>query len=99
VHDGPNAATLPGLWRNSGLGSPPAGGPRGAAVFSQPTVLVAERGVIVGNKKKRINVKLQSTESPYVYVTDKNNKLHPQRMEVRKYDPIVKKHVLFKESK
>ncbi len=54
---------------------------------------------IVGNKKKRINVKLQSTESPYVYVTDKNNKLHPQRMEVRKYDPIVKKHVMFKESK
>ncbi|MCU0648209.1 MAG: 50S ribosomal protein L33 [Gemmatimonadaceae bacterium] len=53
----------------------------------------------MGNKKKRINVKLQSTESPYVYVTDKNNKLHPQRMEVRKYDPIVKKHVMFKESK
>jgi large subunit ribosomal protein L33 len=75
-----------------------AGGPRGAAVFSQPTS-VAERGVIVGNKKKRINVKMQSTESPYVYSIDKNNKLHPQRMELRKYDPIVKKHVLFKESK
>jgi ribosomal protein L33 len=27
------------------------------------------------------------------------NTLHPQRMELRKYDPIVKKHVLFKESK
>jgi large subunit ribosomal protein L33 len=56
-------------------------------------------GVIVGNKKKRINVKMQSTESAYVYSIDKNNKLHPQRMELRKYDPIVKKHVLFKESK
>ncbi len=53
----------------------------------------------MGNKKKRINVKMQSTESPYVYSIDKNNKLHPQRMELRKYDPIVKKHVLFKESK
>lgn len=52
-------------------------------------------------KKKdiRIVVKMQSTESHYMYYTQKNRRNNPQRMELRKFDPIVKKHVLFKESK
>ncbi|MFN8432439.1 MAG: 50S ribosomal protein L33 [Anaerolineales bacterium] len=52
-------------------------------------------------KKKdiRVVVKMQSTESAYTYYTEKNRRNHPQRLELRKYDPILKKHVLFKESK
>lgn len=47
----------------------------------------------------RVQVKLRSTESHYMYVTTKNPRTMPQRMEQRKYDPIVGRHVLFKESK
>ncbi len=52
-------------------------------------------------KKKdiRMVVKMQSTESPYTYYTQKNRRNNPQRMELRKFDPIVRKHILFKESK
>ncbi len=50
-------------------------------------------------KKGRIQVKLRSSESAYVYVTTKNPKKHPERMELRKYDPTLKRHVGFKEEK
>jgi len=52
-------------------------------------------------KKKdvRIVVKMQSTESPYIYYTQKSRRNNQQRMELRKYDPVARKHVLFKESK
>lgn len=50
-------------------------------------------------KGKRENIKLKSTESHYVYYTTKNKANTPQRLEFKKYDPIVRKHVLFKESK
>jgi large subunit ribosomal protein L33 len=52
-------------------------------------------------KKKdiRMVVKMQSTESPHMYYTEKNRRNNPQRIELRKFDPIVRKHVLFKESK
>jgi large subunit ribosomal protein L33 len=47
----------------------------------------------------RVQVKLRSTESHFMYVTTKNPRTTPQRLEQRKYDPHVKRHVLFKESK
>jgi large subunit ribosomal protein L33 len=50
-------------------------------------------------KSGRVQVKLRSTESHAMYVTTKNPRTMPQRMEKRKYDPHVKRHVLFKESK
>lgn len=50
-------------------------------------------------KGKRENIKLKSTESPHFYVTTKNKANTPQRLEFKKYDPIVRKHVLYKESK
>jgi large subunit ribosomal protein L33 len=54
---------------------------------------------IMAAKGKRINIKLRSTESPYTYHKTKNARLHPERIEMKKYDPVVKKHVLFKETK
>jgi large subunit ribosomal protein L33 len=48
----------------------------------------------------REKVKLVSTANTgYFYTITKNKKLHQDKMEVMKYDPKVRKHVKFKESK
>ena len=47
----------------------------------------------------RDKIKLQSTESAYFYTTDKNNKNMAGKFEIKKFDPVVRKHVLFKEAK
>lgn len=48
----------------------------------------------------REKVKLVSTASTgYFYTITKNKKLHQDKMQVKKYDPVVRKHVVFKESK
>jgi large subunit ribosomal protein L33 len=48
----------------------------------------------------REKVKLVSTAGTgYFYTITKNKKLHQDKMEVKKYDPKVRKHVAFKESK
>ncbi len=44
-------------------------------------------------------VKLKSTQSAFCYTTTKNKRSTPGKLEFRKYDPIVRKHVLFRESK
>lgn len=46
----------------------------------------------------RPKVTLQSTAGTgYRYVTRKNRRNTPERLIVRKYDPIVRQHVEFKE--
>ena len=47
----------------------------------------------------RIQVKLRSTESPHRYYTVKSKRNTPDRIELKKYDPVVRKHVEFKEAK
>jgi large subunit ribosomal protein L33 len=48
----------------------------------------------------RTLVKLVSTAGTgYIYCTNKNKRTTPDRLELRKYDPRVRKHVLFRESK
>ena len=42
---------------------------------------------------------LSSADTGFFYVTKKNNKTMTEKMQVRKYDPVAKKHVLFKEGK
>lgn len=49
--------------------------------------------------KKRENVKLKSPESSSHYYTKKNKTSTPQRLELKKYDPKLRKHVVFKETK
>ncbi len=45
-------------------------------------------------------VKLTSTaDTGYTYVTRKNRRNDPERLVLRKYDPIVRRHVEFKESR
>lgn len=45
-------------------------------------------------------IKLVSTaETGHYYTTQKNKRTHPEKMERMKYDPVVRKHVMYKESK
>jgi large subunit ribosomal protein L33 len=53
----------------------------------------------MAKKGNRIIVKLKSTESGHMYYTEKNRRNDSQRLELRRYDPIVKKHVLYRETK
>ena len=48
---------------------------------------------------KREKIKLKSSESHYHYHTVKNKTQTPGRIELTKYDPTVRKHVAFKETK
>ena len=48
----------------------------------------------------RDKIKLVSTAGTgHYYTTTKNKRLHPEKMEVLKYDPRARKHVAYKESK
>ncbi|MEB3221095.1 MAG: 50S ribosomal protein L33 [Candidatus Sericytochromatia bacterium] len=47
----------------------------------------------------RITIKLRSTESAHQHVTTKNKKNDPERLELKKYDPTVRRHVLYREAK
>lgn len=53
----------------------------------------------MAKKDNRVIITLRSTESAHTYTTKKNKATTPGRLELRKYDPIVRKHVLFRESK
>lgn len=49
---------------------------------------------------KRDKIKLvSSANTGHYYTTTKNKKLHPEKMEVSKFDPVVRKHVPYKEAK
>ena len=48
----------------------------------------------------REKIKLVSTAGTgYYYTTDKNKRNTPDKLEFNKYDPVVRKHVPFKEAK
>ncbi len=49
---------------------------------------------------KRPIIKLSSTAGTgYTYVTKKNKTNTRERIELKKYDPVVRKHVIFKEER
>ena len=51
-------------------------------------------------KPTTILIKLVSTaDTGFYYVTKKTPRTSTEKMEFRKYDPVVRKHVIFKESK
>ena len=48
----------------------------------------------------REKIKLESTAGTgHFYTTTKNKKTMPGKMEIKKYDPKVRKHVAYKETK
>lgn len=51
-------------------------------------------------KPATVLIKLVSTaDTGYYYVTKKNPRTQTEKLEMRKYDPVARKHVLFKEAK
>ncbi len=45
-------------------------------------------------------IKIRSTAGTgYTYVTRKNRRNDPDRLTLRNYDPVVRRHVLFKEER
>ena len=51
-------------------------------------------------KANTVLIKLVSTEDTgYFYVTKKNARTATGKLELKKYDPVARKHVLFRESK
>ena len=48
----------------------------------------------------RDKIKLVSSAGTgHFYTTTKNKRLHPEKMEVVKYDPVARKRVAYKEAK
>ena len=48
----------------------------------------------------REKIKLESSAGTgHFYTTTKNKRTMPDKMEIKKYDPVARKHVEFKEAK
>lgn len=51
-------------------------------------------------KAIREKIKLVSTaDTGHFYTTTKNRRTMPDKIEMKKYDPVVRKHVVYKEAK
>jgi large subunit ribosomal protein L33 len=53
----------------------------------------------MAKKGPRVLVKMRSTESSHMYLTEKNRRNDTARLELRKYDPVVRRHVVYREAK
>jgi large subunit ribosomal protein L33 len=54
----------------------------------------------VAKKGKRENIKLESSAGTgHFYTTEKNKQNTPDKLELKKYDPVVRRHVVYKEKK
>jgi large subunit ribosomal protein L33 len=48
----------------------------------------------------REKIKLESSAGTgHFYTTTKNKRTMPEKMEIKKFDPVVRKHVIYKETK
>lgn len=51
-------------------------------------------------KAARDKIKLVSTaDTGHYYTTTKNRRTMPDKMEMKKFDPVARKHVIYKEAK
>ncbi len=51
-------------------------------------------------KSARDKIRLVSSAGTgHFYTTDKNKKNMPGKMEIKKFDPVIRKHVMYKEAK
>lgn len=53
----------------------------------------------MAKKGPRVLIKMRSTESSHMYLTEKNRRNDTNRLELRKYDPVVRRHVIYRETK
>lgn len=42
---------------------------------------------------------MSSAGTGHYYTTTKNRRLHPEKMEVKKFDPKIRQYVIYKETK
>ena len=42
---------------------------------------------------------VSSAKTGHFYTTDNNKRTMPDKMEIMKFDPVVRKHVIYKEAK
>ena len=48
----------------------------------------------------REKIRMNSTDGTgHFYTTDKNKRTMPDKLEMKKYDPVARKHVTYKEAK
>ncbi len=48
----------------------------------------------------REKIKLESSAGTgHFYTTDKNKRTTPDKIEIRKFDPVARKHVIYRETK
>jgi large subunit ribosomal protein L33 len=52
----------------------------------------------MASKRDKIRL-VSSADTGHFYTTDKNKKTTPEKIEMKKYDPVVRKHVIYKEAK
>ena len=52
----------------------------------------------MASKRDKIRL-VSSAGTGHFYTTDKNKKTTPDKMEIKKHDPVVRKHVEYKEGK
>jgi large subunit ribosomal protein L33 len=72
-------------------------------MFSRPSGTarrIAAQRIVNMAKSNTILIKLESTaDTGFYYVAKKNARKQTEKLEFKKYDPIVRKHVAFKETK
>jgi large subunit ribosomal protein L33 len=104
LQKGEGAATNRGI--NDGSGASLTAGPELRHIAAQlhtsawpaPGVARARRPAMA--KSSTIKIRLVSTaDTGYFYVTKKNTRTKTEKLSFRKYDPVAKKHVEFKEAK
>ena len=49
-----------------------------------------------GREKIRL---VSSADTGHFYTTTKNKRTMPEKMEIKKFDPVARKHVMYKETK
>ena len=55
---------------------------------------------VYGVANMREKIKLESSAGTgHFYTTDKNKRTTPEKLEIKKFDPVARKHVLYKETK
>jgi large subunit ribosomal protein L33 len=82
----------------AGIGS--ASGKRRRRRFYFFASSVLSRGFRVMAKPTTVKIKLvSSADTGFFYVTKKNPRTKTEKLSFRKYDPVVRKHVEFKEAK
>jgi chromate transporter len=79
-----------------------AGAFLGLFVFGLPFPLIVLAAALVGAMAKPTTIKIRLNSSAgtgHFYVTKKNARTMTEKMTVRKYDPVARKHVEYKEGK